>query len=215
MHRTHRYGIGLGVVALSVVASLLAAPELPQEVAVHWNAAGEADGFMPAWAAMAFLPAVAALLLGVLAVAPRFDPLRENIRQFQSTYDWLAVTVVGLLAYVHGVVLLVNTGYSFDIFQAFAPGIAALYLAVGFVLDRARQNWVVGIRTPWTLSDEQVWDETHERAGALFKGTGLVALGAVALPQYGIYFVVAPAVAVSLYATVYSYLAFRRRQPTA
>ena len=210
MHSTHRYGLGLAIAAAAGVASLLAAPELPQEVVTHWNAAGEADGYAPRWVAMALLPALSVAILAMFAVIPWIDPLGSNIREFQAAYEWFAVGTVALLSYVHAVLLLVNVGVEASIFQLVTPAVAALYVAVGFVLDRAEQNWFVGIRTPWTLTDEQVWDRTHERAGPLFKVAGVVTLGALVVPEYATAFLVGPVAVVALVTTVYSYVAYRR-----
>jgi len=210
MRSIHRYGLGLAFVATASVASLLAAPDLPQEVVTHWNAAGEPNGYAPRWVAMSLLPAIGAALLGLFAVIPRIDPLGENIREFRAVYEWLAVGTVALLSYVHGVMLLVNVGVEASVFQLVAPAVAALYVAVGFVLGRAEQNWFVGIRTPWTLSDEQVWDRTHSRAAPLFKVSGLLALGALVVPEYATAFLVGPVAVVALVTTVYSYVAYRR-----
>ncbi|PSP79070.1 hypothetical protein BRC81_06270 [Halobacteriales archaeon QS_1_68_20] len=201
---------GLVIVAVAAVASALAAPELPEQVTTHWNAAGEPDGFMGATTVLVGAPA---LILGVVVlfeVIPGIDPLGENVREFQTAYDALAVLTAGFLAYTYGFVLAWNLGYQFEVMQALAPAMAVLYVAVGYLLERAERNWFVGIRTPWTLSSETVWRHTHERAAPLFKLAGVLALGALVLPDYAVYFLVGPVVAVAGYATVYSYVDYRR-----
>jgi len=85
-----------------------------------------------------------------------------------------------------------------------------LYVGVGFLLERAERNWFVGIRTPWTLSSEDVWRNTHDRAATLFKFAGVIALAGAILPEYFVYFVAVPAAAIAAFATVYSYLDYRR-----
>lgn len=210
MDSKHRYGIGLVVVAVGAVTSVLAAPELPQEVAVHWNLSGEADGYTTRPIALALLPGLSLLTLAGFALVPRIDPLGENFDEFRTVYDWLAVGTVTFLTYVHGIVLLLNIGTDLTIVQALAPAIGALYVVIGFVLERAERNWFVGVRTPWTLSDEQVWDRTHRHAAPLFKLAGVFALGAVAFPQFATGFLVGPIVLVALYTTAYSYVAYRR-----
>lgn len=214
MQSSHRYGLGLAIAGAAGVASLLAAPDLPQEVVTHWNAAGDPDGYAPRWVAMALLPTLSVAVLAMFAVIPRIDPLGSNIREFQAVYEWLAVGTVALLAYVHGVLLLVNVGVEASIFQLITPAIAALYVAVGFVLDRAEQNWFVGIRTPWTLSDEDVWDRTHSRAAPLFVIAGVVTLGALVVPEFAAAFLVGPVAVVALVTTVYSYVVYRRHHPS-
>ena len=91
-----------------------------------------------------------------------------------------------------------------------APAIAVLFVAVGFLLERAERNWFVGIRTPWTLSSDAVWRHTHDRAATLFKLSGVVALGGLLFPSYFVYFVAGPAAAIAAVAMVYSYVDYRR-----
>jgi uncharacterized membrane protein len=212
METPQRYGIGLLIAALAGVASLLAAPDLPAEMAMQWDASGTAGNFVDREIGMALLPVLGVALLGLFAVLPRIDPLGENVQQFRAAYDWFAVLTVGFLAYTHAIVLAINLGTEFEVVQLLAPAMAVLYVAVGSLLERADRNWFVGIRTPWTLSDDAVWDRTHERAAGLFKLAGVATLGAVVLPEYGVYFLAGPVSAVALYATVFSYVDYRRRE---
>jgi uncharacterized membrane protein len=201
---------GGGIVLLAAVASVLAAPDLPAEMAVHFDAAGEPDRYTDRSLGLAAMPLLAAGFVVLFAAIPRIDPLGENIEEFRTAYDAMAVGTVAFLAYVHGMILAQNLGVTFDVAVALAPPMAALYYAVGLLLERAERNWFVGLRTPWTLSDEAVWDRTHERVAPLFKLAGLVALGPVVLPEFAMALLVAPALAASLAGVVYSYLCYRR-----
>lgn len=215
MQPTHRYGIGLVITALAGVGSVLAAPDLPAEIAIHWDASGTANDYASKEVGLAMLPGLGVALLGLFAVLPRIDPLGENIRRFRAAYDWFVVLVVGLVAYAHGLMLGVNLGWEFEVTQALAPAIAVLYVALGVLFQRAKQNWFIGLRTPWTLSDEEVWNRTHERAGRLLPPAGVLAFGAVVVPEYAVYFLSVPVVVVALYATVFSYVDYNRRRDAA
>ncbi|WP_115862656.1 SdpI family protein [Halorussus litoreus] len=204
------YLVGVAIVAASALASLVAAPEMPAEMATHWNAAGEVDGAMDKEIALALFPALSAVVLALLAAVPRFDPLGENVAAFREQYDSFVVVLLAFLAYVHLLVLAANAGYEFEMIQALAPAIGGLFFYVGVLLEHAEQSWFVGIRTPWTLSNEEVWNRTHERAAPLFKVAGGIAVLGALVPTYAELLVVAPILAVSLYATAYSYVAYRR-----
>jgi uncharacterized membrane protein len=201
---------GLVFVAVAAVASVLAAPELPEEVATHWNAAGEPDGSMATSLVLVGGPALVFGVVALFEIVPRIDPLGKNIGEFQTAYDALAMLTAGFLAYVYGAVLAWNLGYEFEMLQALAPAVAVLYVAVGFLLERAERNWFVGVRTPWTLSSEEVWRHTHDRAGTLFKLAGPVALAGAAVPEYAVYLIAGSAAAIAAYTTVYSYVDYRR-----
>jgi uncharacterized membrane protein len=207
---TRRTVGGLIIVLISAVLSAGTAPALPEQMTTQWNAAGAADGTMSKPAVLVGGPS---LVLGIVLLfesIPRIDPLAENIDSFQTAYDAAAILVAGFLAYVHGFVVAWNLGYEISVQQALSPALAVLYVAVGFLMEHAERNWFVGIRTPWTLSSEAVWRHTHDRTAILFKIAGAVALGGLVVPAYFVYFVAVPAAAIALFATVYSYLDYRR-----
>ncbi|WP_158057237.1 SdpI family protein [Halorussus halophilus] len=202
--------VGLVLVAASAIASILAYPELPARMATHWNGAGEPDGYMAKNVALALFPALSLGMLALLTNLPRLDPLRENVAQFREQYDQFVVLLVAFLVYVHLLVLAWNVGYRFEMLQGLAPALGALFYFVGTLLEHAEQNWFIGIRTPWTLTNEEVWNHTHERAAPLFKLAGVLAVLGVFVPSYAFLLVIGPVVAISLYTTVYSYVEYRR-----
>lgn len=204
------YLVGIALVVFSAVASILAFPEMPAEMATHWNGAGEVDGQMAKGNGLALFPALSASMLGLFAVLPRIDPLGENVAQFREEYDTFVVLMLAFLTYVHLLVIAVNAGYEFEIVQALAPAIGGLLYYSGILLEHAEQNWFIGIRTPWTLSDEKVWKRTHERAAPLLKFSAIVAVVSALVPTYTELLIAAPVAAVALYATVYSYVEHRR-----
>jgi uncharacterized membrane protein len=201
---------GLALVLVTAVVSIVFAPELPETMAAHWSASGTADGSMDRTTVLVGGPALVLGIVVLFELVPRIDPLGSNVGEFQSAYDAVAVLTAGFLAYTYGLVIAWNLGSEFDIIAALAPAMAVLYIGIGFLVERAERNWFVGVRTPWTLSSEQVWRDTHDLSATLFKLTGVLALGALVLPEYAISFIVVPAVTVSLVATVYSYIRYRQ-----
>ncbi|MDD5082760.1 MAG: SdpI family protein, partial [Dehalococcoidales bacterium] len=80
----------------------------------------------------------------------------------------------------------------------------------GILVANAQRNWFVGIRTPWTLSSDRVWEKTHRLGGRLFKAAGVLALLGIFLPGYAILFILIPAVVIAFWTIVYSYLEYRK-----
>ena len=210
MSPTRRTIVSLGIALLTTVASLVVYPDLPQQMAVHFDATGQPDDYLSKPFAVGLLPALAVGLTALVAFSPRLDPLGENFAAFQRYYDLVAVVTVGILAYVHGLVLAYNLGYAFQMQQVLAPMLAVVGVTFGYVIEHAEQNWFVGIRTPWTLSSEEVWKRTNERSGILFKIAGVVALLAIPFPEYFVYVAIAPLALAALIPTVYSYVLYRR-----
>lgn len=210
MNSRHRFLIATVFVVISGAVSVLTAPELPTRMATHWNAAGQPDGTMPKAAALAFLPAMTAVLLVVFALVPRIDPLRENIAAFRPVYDWFVVVFTAFMAVIHGGVIAFNLGYEFDFTLLILTTVAGLFYYVGVLLEHAERNWFVGIRTPWTLSSADVWDRTHRLGSHLFKLTALVALIGLFFGEYAIYFLVVPALLTAGITVVYSYYLYEQ-----
>jgi len=200
---------GAVLVAFTAASSVLAHPEMPAEMAIRWNASGDVDGTTSRTVALALFPALNAGLLGLFLALPRLDP-RANYDSFRAAYDASALTTLGLLAYVNAVVVLANAGYEFELLQALAPAVGAVYVVAGHVTERADQNWFVGVRTPWTLEDEAVWDETNRVVGRLFKLAGVAAALGFLAPAYAFALVVGPAVVVAVTSFGYSYRLYRR-----
>lgn len=197
--------------AVAVGASALAYPDLPARMATHWNASGTVDGTMPRVLGAFGVPAISAFVVAAMYVAPRIDPRKQHYEAFRGAYEWFVAATAGFLAYVHLLVLAWNLDYRVPVTLAVVPALAVLLYGVGLLLERAESNWFVGIRTPWTLSDEDVWRETHERGARAFKAAAVLALGALVLPAYALWFVLAPLLFAAAYTVGYSYLAYRRK----
>ena len=80
------------------------------------------------------------------------------------------------------------------------------------MMPLVRPNWWVGIRTPWTLSNDRVWARTHRLAGYCMTAGGLVMIvAALALPAaLGLSVLIAVAVASTIGPALYSYLTWKR-----
>lgn len=213
MNSRHRFLLAGGLVGLSALVSVLAAPALPDRLITHWNAAGQPDATMAKPLALALFPALTAGLVVLLAFVPRVDPRRENIEAFRPAYDWFVVVFAAFMLVLHAGVVAYNLGYQFDFTLLVLVGVAGLFYCVGLLLERAEPNWFVGIRTPWTLENETVWRRTHDLGSRLFKLTALLALVGVAFGEYAIYFLIVPAIGTALLTVGYSYYAYRQLEP--
>ncbi|QPV62905.1 SdpI family protein [Halosimplex litoreum] len=210
MNTTQRFGVAAALVAVSALASVLAAPSLPDTLVTHWNAAGEPDGTMAKTTALALLPALSAVFVALFAVLPRLDPLGENVADFRASYDWFVVLFAAFMTLVHGGVVAFNLGYEFDFTLLILAAVAGLFYYIGILLTHAEQNWFVGIRTPWTLSSETVWQRTHALGGRLFKLTAVVSLVGLAFGDYAVYFLLVPALTTAAVTVAYSYYLYER-----
>ncbi|MGM0448909.1 MAG: SdpI family protein [Methanobacteriota archaeon] len=205
-----RFGVAALLVAVGAAASLAVAPNLPEQMVTRWNAAGEPTGTLSRTAGMWLVPGLAAALIGLFALLPRIDPLRENVAAFRVHYDRFVVVFTTFLVALHLVVLAVNLGYAVDVTTVAVAGGAALFYYLGTLLPHVEPNWFVGIRTPWTLSDETVWEKTHALGARLFKLSAALAVTGLFAGEYAAYFLVGPALAAAAVTVAYSYVLYAR-----
>ena len=195
---------------LSFAAGWLAYPYLPENIASHWNAAGQADGFSTRTFALSF-NSILILGLGLLMlILPRLDPLRANLAGFLGLYHGMIVVTAGFLFYLQIVTLILNLGWQVNIIMLLLPALAVLFYFTGIMVEKARRNWFIGIRNPWTLSNDLVWEKTHRLGGRLFKGTAVICLFGMLFPDVAIFFIMIPALGTAVILMVYSYLIFRQ-----
>lgn len=172
------------VVCLLLIAAACAAtawywPRLPPHVPVHWNAAGEIDRHGPRIALLLIGPGVMALMTLMAVLLPRISPRRFEISRFESTYSYLCVVTVVLMAYIYALVLLDALHGGVPMHHAVPAGIFVLLILIGNPMGKVRRNFFMGIRTPWTLASEAVWYTTHRMAAKLMVASGLLGLFAL------------------------------------
>lgn len=205
----------LGLLILCGGFALWAYPQLPDSIATHWGLSGEPDGFSSKVWGLSFGPLTLLIILALYLAIPRLDPLRANIQKFGRAYEIFFASLGVFLAYVYFLSLWYNLGHVFNIGTAMIPALAALFFIVGGMLKEAKRNWFVGIRTPWTMSSDIVWEKTHKLGSVLFKLLALAILLTVFFPGLSFWVIIAGAVGITVLLLVYSYVEYRKLQKTS
>ena len=199
-----------GIILFALLASAALYADLPARMATHWNAANQANGFMPKeWAAL-FMPLLMLALALLLHYLPRIDPLRRNIESFETQYHQFILILMAFLAIIHVQVPLWNIGLPISPGPVVSIGLAALFFSVGRLCAASRQNYTIGIRTPWALSDSRVWDKTNKFGGRLFMLFSPLALLGVFYPNLYLPIVLAVVLIPGLAAVIYSYMVYKK-----
>lgn len=199
-----------GLVLLSFILSIYFYPQVPDQMATHWDSQGEVNGYMSKFWGSFFMPLLITGLVILFLVIPKIDPRKENIEMFRKHYEGFRLILILFLVMVHLHILLWNTGTQISPNAVIPLGMGLLFYYAGVLTENAEQNWFIGIRTPWTLSSENVWKRTNCLGGKLFRIAGITAFSGVFFPEYAIYFILVPAVIVVVITVVYSYLEYKK-----
>ena len=208
-----RKWIPLLIVAAAFLASAVVYPRLPATIPTHWDMSGQPNGWSNrvwgAWLIPIFLLGMWALV-GIL---PKIDPRGSNYAKFGGAFEAIIVAIMLFVLALHIVALRAALGHPMQMQRILPIGVGVLLIVIGNLLPRARPNWFVGIRTPWTLSSDRVWEKTHRFGGRVFVAGGLTITIASLLwvqAAHVVLFVVMVLVASS--AVIYSYVEWKREQ---
>ena len=164
------------LIAAALAATAVLYPHLPAIVPFHWNLHMEPDSYGPKWVLFLLGPGFMASVMLMTWLFPLLSPKRFEIDSFWSTYHQVMLLVFVLMAYIYAVMLWADCGRAINMGRALLCGICLFIVGFGNVMGKLRRNFYLGVRTPWTLASERVWNATHRFAARMAVAGGLVAL---------------------------------------
>lgn len=208
--------IVLVLIAVAVTAGALLWNQLPEQMASHWNVNDEVDGYMPKFWGVFLMPVVTLGMFGLFLLLPNVDPLKANIAKFRGAFNLFILLITVFMLYIHGLTMAWSLGYrNFRMSAAMLPVLGALFMFIGYMLRQAKRNFFIGIRTPWTLSSDTVWDKTHRLGSILFIASGTLAiLGSFLGGTAAFWLLFIPLTGSTLFLVVYSYVLYRNETKT-
>lgn len=183
---------------------------------VHWGIDGQPDRFAGRNQAFLMMPAIMLGMTVLFCILPAIDPRGRNLQRSAPIYLVAWIGTIVFMTAVHVVTSASSSGLLPDADANLVPvvmpiGIGLLMIAIGNFLGKARPNWFVGVRTPWTLSSDLSWDKTHRLTGRLMVlgGIGIVAGGLLLPAEAGFYVILAGSLVPAVIGIVYSYFVWR------
>lgn len=195
------------VVMLGVVVWIY--PHLPAQAPIHWDAHGNVNGWMPRFWAAANWPLAMLGFALLFAVLPVISPRKFEIKPFARSYGIIVLAIQAFMLVVGTIALLAGAGYHISMDLVAPVAVGALLMVIGNFMAKFRKNFFIGIRTPWTLTSDVVWERTHRLAGWLFVLAGLAWIAGGLLHASPVVLVVA-ALAAGFIPAIYSYFLYQR-----
>jgi len=186
-------------------------PYLPEKIPSHWNAVGMVDAYLPKGIALFLMPFFALFLALLFYALPRIDPLQKNYHYFMPYLEGFFLILVAFFLYIHVLIIIAGFGVRLEMSYLLLPAVSALFFYSALLLRKAKRNWFVGIRTPWTLSSESVWNKTHRLGSYCFAVLGVIFLVLLFAPAEAVFpFMIFSVLFLAFLPVAYSYFLWRQ-----
>ncbi len=204
--------ITLILVLISFGISFYYYNQMPDRMVTHWGFNGEPNGYSSRAFGLFLVPVMLVIFAVIFFFIPRIDPMRKNVEGFKNYFRGFVILLLLIMMFVQMQMILWNIGIEINpnIYMPLLFGLMFIYL--GFMLGKTKMNWFIGIRTPWTLSSEKVWDKTHKIGSKLFMISGVISMVGVLFPKYSIFFLIVPIIISSVYLMIYSYIEYKKEK---
>ena len=196
------------ITLLPILAGLFYWNRLPDKMATHFDNAGEPNGWSSKWFAVIGIYVILALLNVLCIVLTETDPRRHKYpEKMMKLVYWICPVIAWVCA---GTTISYGLGMEFFNMPQFASFfLGILFVVIGNYLPKVKQNYYLGIKLPWTYSDEDNWNHTHRMAGKLWVAGGMILLLNLFLRISGLEILIL--VLMVFIPTVYSFLYSRKK----
>lgn len=162
------------LIAAAFLIAFITLPYLPDQIPTHWGIDGRPDDWSNKYFGALLAPVLMVFIYGTMNITPKIDPKKTNYAKFQKNYVGFKNVLVTFFLGIHIVTLLYGLGYEISIDKFVIISVGLLLTYMGNILPTIKPNYFFGIKTPWTLNNEEVWKKTHRVGGKLFFIGGLL-----------------------------------------
>ena len=182
--------------------------QLPETMATHFDFNNHANGFSSKPMALFGIPMILVLVYILAYFFTSQDPKRSNQNEKVVAFVLVIIPILNLI--VSGMIISVNLGNKVDIGLIINIFIGILFMGLGNYMPKIKRNYTIGIRLPWTLDNDYIWDKTHRFAGYIWSIGGIIYLiAAFFLKDYSHYFIPVIILILTAIPTIYSYMIYK------
>ena len=201
------------IFAIAIYAEPLVRTNINGDMLGHWGADGKVDGMISKTVGIYLIPVLTVILYLGLLVIPKIEVYQKNLEDFAAQFWGFKVMLVFVMGVIYVATLLPNLGFwkSTDPLIIIVPAIAMLFFYVGYMLNFTKRNYFIGVRTPWTLADEKIWEKTNKLAGKLFWVCGALTLVSLVTPSdVRVWMILLPLLLLTIGVSLYSLWEYRK-----
>jgi len=197
---------------ITFVVSLIFLPKLPAQIPMHWNVRGEVDNLVAKETGIWFIPAMILAISLLFGFLPMFDPKKDKYKLFKKEWDIMQTGIIGFLVYLQFITIYISLNPQTSILPLMFMGLGVLFVLIGNFLSKIRQNYFIGIKTPWALADEDNWNKTHRYGSWCFVIAGILILAEAYFIWYAPIVILGSILLTAFLPFVYSFLLFKKAE---
>ncbi|KAB2495207.1 SdpI family protein [Priestia endophytica] len=199
------------IMSLSILCWVILYNKLPSQIPMQWGVDGTVNSYAPKLQAAFTHNGILLFLYAVLVLSPKMDPRKQNYPKFSRSYRIITLAIMLVLFLLNISVLLASLGYNLNVTTITPILVGILFIILGNYMQTVKPNFFIGIRTAWTLSNEQVWRKTHRLGSKLFILGGILFFVTPFVPEQLLFpLIISIILAVVLIPTLYSYVQYRK-----
>jgi len=203
----------LCLLILAFASALYFYQNFPAQVPSHWNIRGEVDAYSGPFGAAFLVPLMMVGMYLMFLFLPYLDPKKDQYGEFAKVYHNFKDLILVFLFILQFLTGINGLGYTMNIGFLVPIMVGALFMVLGFLLQNVKMNWFLGIRTPWTMSSETVWNKTHKLSSPVLMVAGLLMAVTAFVPERAkiVLFILSIALII-LALPIYSYILYAQEK---
>ena len=181
---------------------------LPEQVPTHFGIDGQADGYSSKLFTLVGFPILFVLFQIIALASLEKESVKVTVpAKMRKLYAWI---IPALSLIVQGSIYANALGWVKSSPTLVTAFLGIIFVILGNYLPKTHRNHTIGIRIPWTLSDDKNWHKTHRMAGKLWVLGGLLIL-LESFVQVAMPYVMGVVIAIMIIAPmIYSFLLSRK-----
>jgi len=173
--------IMMSIIAIMFIIGIIIYPMMPEKVASHWNEKGEINDYSSKFIGTFLMPLIGLAIYLLFLIIPKLD--NKRIKSFKNVYNKFVIFILFFLLYIYILTLLPNLGFGVNMSEFIILGIGIMFFYMSNIFTKIKQNHIMGIKTPWTLTSKNCWNKTHELGSKIFKVIGILFIIIIFIPK--------------------------------
>ncbi len=203
--------IPIALFITSILVWLITYSKLPAQLPTHWGINGEANSYSSKLTAFLMIHGIMLVIYAILLAVPKIDPKKADFKSFSKSYSFITLAILVVFYAISMGVIYIGLGHELNVGKMIGLLLGAMFIVLGNYLPQVKPNYMVGIKTPWTLSNETVWKKTHRFGAKLFVISGILMMISWFLPANWIIVTMIIAILIiSVIPIVYSYVIHKK-----